>query len=53
MDLLGLRSTAPAVGLFSSCMAALILSLALFIRDVNLSLRALRLEIGPPAEDVG
>ena len=35
------------VGLFVSCLASLIASLALFIRDVNLSLKALRLEVGP------
>lgn len=39
--------TAPLVGgLFVGCMACLIASLVLFIVDVNLSLRALKLEIG-------
>jgi hypothetical protein len=36
----------PEMGLFASCLVSLIASLALFIRDVNLSLRALRLEVG-------
>lgn len=39
-----------AMGLFASCLVALVTSLALFIRDVNLSLEALRLEVGA-AED--
>ncbi len=34
--------------LFVGCMGSLIGSLVLFIRDVNLSLRALRLELGAP-----
>jgi hypothetical protein len=39
--------TAPlAGGLFVGCMASLIVSLILFIIDINLSLRALKLEIG-------
>jgi hypothetical protein len=42
----GLTSAAPVVVLFVSCMASLIGSLVLFISDVNLSLRALRLEVG-------
>lgn len=44
--LLRLSSAGPIVGLFASCMATLILSLFFFIRDINLSLRALRLEVG-------
>jgi hypothetical protein len=44
--LFGFSSAAPVVGLFASCLAALIASLVLFIRDVNLSLKALRLEVG-------
>ncbi|HET7453507.1 MAG TPA: DUF2721 domain-containing protein [Thermoanaerobaculia bacterium] len=32
--------------LFVGCMGSLIVSLVLFIRDINLSLRALRLEVG-------
>ena len=43
-----LLGTGPAVavaGLFVACMTALIVSLVLFIRDVNLSLRALKLEV--------
>jgi len=38
------------VGLFASCLLSLIGSLVLFIRDVNLSLRALRLEVGAPGD---
>lgn len=38
-------SAAPAVVLFVACLASLILSLLLFIYDVNLSLRALRLDV--------
>jgi hypothetical protein len=38
---------APVVGLFASCLAFLIGSLVLFLRDINLSLKALRLEVGP------
>lgn len=45
--LLNLSSAATVVGLFVSCLLSLILSLFLFIRDINLSLRALRLEMGP------
>ena len=41
-----LSFAASVVGLFSSCLAALIGSLVLFIQDVNLSLKALRLEVG-------
>lgn len=41
-----LSVAAPVVGLFASCLLSLIGSLVLFIRDVNLSLRALRLEVG-------
>lgn len=45
--LLRLDVTAPVVGgLFVGCMACLIVSLFLFIADVNLSLRAVKLEIG-------
>ncbi len=45
--LLNISSAATVVGLFVSCLLSLILSLFLFIRDINLSLRALRLEMGP------
>lgn len=38
-------SAAPIVGLFVSCLASFVGSLVLFIRDVNLSLGALRLEV--------
>jgi len=48
--LFALSMAALVVGLFVSCLASLILSLVLFIRDVNLSLRALRLEVGPAGE---
>ncbi len=44
--LIGLSLAAPVVGLFASCLASLIGSLVLFIRDVNFSLKALRLEVG-------
>lgn len=45
--LLRLDIAAPVVGgLFVGCMACLIVSLVLFIADVNLSLRAIKLEIG-------
>ena len=37
---------ATVVVLFASCLLSLIGSLVLFIRDVNLSLKALRLEVG-------
>ena len=40
------------VGLFASCLVSLIGSLVLFLRDVNLSLRALRLEVGAPGDRV-
>ena len=43
--LFGTGPAAAVAGLFIGCMAALIVSLVLFIRDVNLSLKALRLEI--------
>jgi hypothetical protein len=36
----------PVVCLFASCLTSLIGSLVWFIRDVNLSLKALRLEVG-------
>ena len=45
------RSFAVAVvGLFASCLLSLIGSLVVFIRHVNLSLRALRLEVGAPGD---
>lgn len=37
----------PVALLFVSCMACLIVSLLLFISDINLSLRALKLEVTP------
>jgi hypothetical protein len=43
-----LPSAALVVGLFTSCLASLIGSLVLFIREINLSLGALRLEVGNP-----
>jgi hypothetical protein len=43
-----LPSAALIVGLFTSCLVSLIGSLVLFIREVNLSLGALRLEVGAP-----
>ena len=44
--LLSLGFTAPGVGmLFVACMTCLIASLVLFIVDINLSLRALKLEV--------
>jgi len=43
---LGLAVTAPvAAGLFIACLTALIASLALYIGDVNQSLKALKLEV--------
>jgi Protein of unknown function (DUF2721) len=45
-----LPSAALIVALFTSCLASLIGSLVLFIREVNLSLGALRLEVGTPGE---
>ena len=48
--LLGLSLAATVVGLFTSCLVSLIGSLVLFIRDVNLSLKALRLEVGSARE---
>ena len=44
--LLSLSIALPVVALFVSCLTALIGSLVLFIRDVNVSLKALRLEVG-------
>ncbi|HET9795005.1 MAG TPA: DUF2721 domain-containing protein [Thermoanaerobaculia bacterium] len=44
--LLGRGPAAAVAALFVACMTALIVSLVLFIRDVNLSLQALRLEVG-------
>lgn len=40
-------SATPVVVLFVACMASLIFSLSFFIRDINLSLRALKLELEP------
>jgi hypothetical protein len=48
--LFGRTLAVAVVALFASCLTALIGSLVLFIRDVNLSLRALRLEIGAPGD---
>jgi len=49
--LLRLDLTAPLIGtLFVGCMLCLIGSIVLFISDVNLSLRALKLEIGTIVE---
>ena len=39
------------IGLFVACMACLISSLIFFLRDINVSLTALRLEVGDP--DIG
>jgi len=36
----------PIVALFVSCLTSLVVSLVLFLRDVNVSLKALRLEVG-------
>lgn len=43
--LLRLETAVPIIALFIACMLCLIGSLILFIRDVNLSLRALRLDV--------
>jgi len=43
--LMRLETALPIIVLFIACMLCLIGSLVLFIRDVNLSLRALRLEL--------
>lgn len=44
--------TGPLIAiLFGACMAALIVSLVYFIRDINLSLQALRVEMGPAIKD--
>jgi hypothetical protein len=43
-----LPSAVLVVGLFTSCLGSLIGSLVLFIREINLSLGALRLEVGNP-----
>lgn len=48
--LLNLSSAGVVVTLFVSCLLSLILSLGFFLRDINLSLRALRLEVGPLEE---
>ncbi len=48
--LLSLPLALPIVALFVSCLASLIVSLVLFIRDVNVSLKALRLEVGRDAD---
>ncbi|QXD15462.1 DUF2721 domain-containing protein [Rhodocaloribacter litoris] len=45
--LLGLAVTVALVGLFVLCLAALIAALVLFIVDINVSLKALGLEIPP------
>ncbi|HJV88730.1 MAG TPA: DUF2721 domain-containing protein [Holophagaceae bacterium] len=45
--LLDLSSTGVVVALFVSCLLCLIASLYLFLRDINHSLQALRLEVGP------
>jgi hypothetical protein len=37
----------PIIGLFILCMACLIVSIVLFLGDINLSLSALKLEVGP------
>lgn len=39
----------PIVAIFVSCLSALVVSLVLFLRDVNVSLKALRLEVGADA----
>ena len=43
--LLNLAPTTPIIVLFIACMLFLIASLLLFIQDINLSLKALRLEV--------
>jgi hypothetical protein len=47
--LLGIETALPIILLFIACMLCLIGSLLLFIRDVNLSLRALRLDVASAA----
>jgi hypothetical protein len=44
--LMGLEAAAFLAGLFIACMVTLIASIVLFIRDINLSLAALKLELG-------
>jgi hypothetical protein len=43
--LFGLESAALVIALFSCCLGSLIASLAVFLKDINLSLAALRLEL--------
>ena len=43
--LLGFKNPAPPVALFIGCLASIILALVNFIRDINLSLHALKLEL--------
>jgi hypothetical protein len=45
-ELLGLQSVLIPVGLFIGCMVAIIASLLCFIRDIDLSLHALAVELG-------
>jgi hypothetical protein len=46
--LLRTATAGPVIGLFAACMIALIVSLLLFLRDIDLSLGALQLEVGEP-----
>jgi hypothetical protein len=51
--LLGLEVAALLAFLFIACMATLIASIVVFLRDINLSLAALRLELAPKKRDAG
>lgn len=48
--ILRIEDASLIVGLFVACMATLITSLAAFIYDINVSLQAVKLEVGEPGE---
>ena len=51
--LIGLETVEVLAGLFIACMAFLIVSIVVFIRDINLSLAALKLELASTTASAG
>lgn len=51
--LMGLETVEVLAGLFIACMAFLIVSIVVFIRDINLSLAALKLELASTTASAG
>jgi hypothetical protein len=50
--LLRVEDATVVVALFIACMGTLVASLSVFIYDINVSLKAVKLEVGSPLEEV-